>query len=489
MNMKIETSQIQTQRLILSPQIRQFLRLLQMPVMELREAMDQELSSNPALEENGNETSDESLPGESDMTAKEVEDARIASQDTRLQEKLEHLLKIEEDYGDHNYRFNDTESENHEDRERKQSYRQTLITKPTTLLDHLTWQKHHLHLSEKEDQIATFIIGNINEDGYLTVSLDEIAKETQSSLSDAEKVFRMIQQFEPPGVAATSLAECLILQLKRLDKDAGLAIRIVSECLSLLERRKYLQIARQLGVNEQSVQAAIKVIGSLEPKPGRSFYKEESIAVIPDVRIVQDEVTGKFRAELFDDDFPRLRISPGYRKMLRDKTIDKKAKEYLRERIHSGLWFMNAMEQRKSTLKKIAEAITEFQAGYMEHGPSHLRPLRMKDVANRVGIHESTVSRAIQGKYMETPHNTTSLKSFFTSSIATDDGGAESQTSVVERIRGLIEKENPAKPLSDQQIMALLKEEGIRVARRTVAKYRDMLKILPSHFRRRESAA
>ncbi|MBI4430141.1 MAG: RNA polymerase factor sigma-54 [Candidatus Omnitrophica bacterium] len=489
MSLRAETSQIQTQRLVLSPQIRQFLRLLQMPVIELKEAIDQELSSNPALEEAATDPSEDAASGDTSVPDKPLENSKTTAEDLKLQEKLDNLARLEEDYDPYSYRLNDLDSESREETDRKSSYRQMLITKPTTLIDHLTWQKMHLDLSEEDDKIANFIIGNINEDGYLTASLEEIAHETNATVSDAKSVLKLIQQFDPPGVAATSLAECLVLQLNGLGKNAGLPIRMITECLPLLERRKYSQIARQLGVGEQSVQAAVKLIGTLEPKPGRSFYQEEHITVVPDLRIVKDEEANTYRAELIDEDFPRLRISPGYRRMLRDKNLDKKTKEYLRERIHSGLWFMNAMEQRRSTLKKIADAITEIQSEYMEHGPSRLKPLRMKDIASKIGIHESTVSRAIQGKYMETPHNTVPLKSFFSSSVATDNGSEESQKSTLERIRKLIESENPLKPLSDQQLVARLKGDGIRVARRTAAKYRDLLKILPSHLRRRDAAA
>lgn len=490
MALKQQISQIQTQRLVLSPQIRQFLRLLQMPVIEMQETIKEELAANPAIEEvqqDDTDTDERSADAETQTTA--ADDRDLTPEEIDFQKKLDYLEKLDEAYRDHITVRTGPAVESIEELEKKYAYRESLITKQTSLAEHLTWQSQLLHLTEKEEQIIHYIIGNINPDGYLTITLEEIANANQTTAAEAERLLKLIQQFDPPGVAARNLEESLDIQLARMGDDTKLTRQIIAQCLALLKKRKYEQIARALQTSKLKVQEAVKLISRLEPKPGRPFYQRDAISITPDIRAIKDDVTGQYQTELVDETFPRLRINAQYRRMLRDKSLDRKTREYLRDRIHSGLWFMNALEQRRTTLQRIADAIVKFQHEYLENGLVYLKPLRMKDIAQQIGIHESTVSRAIQAKYMSTPHGTVAMKSFFSNSLATEDGGVESQTSIVERVKSLIEKENPAKPLSDQKLCALLKTEGIKVARRTVAKYREMLKILPSHMRKREIAA
>ncbi|HXV28027.1 MAG TPA: RNA polymerase sigma-54 factor, partial [bacterium] len=275
--------------------------------------------------------------------------------------------------------------------------------------------------------------------------------------------------------------------LKKKGPEASLAAEIVAHHLPLLEKRAWQDLAKILAVDIQQIRNAADLIIHLEPKPGRTFYSEEPIAVTPDATVTfsRDE-NEKFKIEIHDEAIRELRINPYYRRLLRDKQSDSKTRAFIREKIQSGINFLRALSLRKSTLREITEELVRVQSRFFEKGFSQLVPLRLKDVANRLGIHESTVSRALQGKYISTPQGTIPYKSFFSSKMETTHGEAESQKSILEKVRALIGKENPAHPLSDQEIVKILRDEGLVIARRTVAKYRDLLKILPSHLRRRK---
>ena len=476
--------QSQTQKLVLSPQIRQYLRLLQIPLVQLGDTIEQELAENPALEEIPEETSEETLssPALQEIKPKDERNA----EELRFDETLRSLDQLDESSGNGFYPQDDFSTPETEDQNKKKNYQETLITKKESLFDYLSWQINFLELSEMERRIAEEIIGNLTDDGYLGASLEEISQTSQASLAEVEKVLSMIQTLDPPGIAARNLQETLLLQLERKGEEAGWAKKIVREEFALLEKKHWDPIARHLKAGPEEIRKAAQLISRLDPKPGRTFYGEDPVAVTPDASIFYDDSEEeKLVLEMHEEGLPRLRISPYYRQLLKTPNLDPQSRKFLKEKIQAALDFSRALMQRCSTLQGITEEILRAQPEFFEKGFSHLKPLRLKDIAERVGIHESTVSRAIHGKYLSTPFGTLPYKSFFSSKLERTEGEAESQKSMMEMIRNLIQSEDPKKPLSDQAMTKKLQEEGIHIARRTVAKYRELLKILPTHLRRK----
>jgi len=479
--MGLEQRQIQSQKLILTPQLRQYLRLLQQPLLELKQAVEQELAENPVLEEI-------SLSGPDEVSLSDIsKDEAPAAEPLReldFQNKLAALDRIDEEFKETPYSGYDA-SEDDEDSLKKRNYQESIIQKATTLTDYLMWQLHFLDLNEEDTRIAEEIVGNIDEDGYLKVTVEEISKSLGQPAPSIEKVLALIQTLDPPGVGARDLREALLIQISKSEKISSLARKIVEEHFNLLEKKHLQDIARKLGVSEDSVKIAFHEIARLEPKPGRIFYSNEPITVVPDASVFPDEDNpGHYKIEIHQESVPRLKVSPSYRAMLKDKKVDAQTRAFLKSKIDSAMWLIQAVAQRKSTLRSITEEIVKAQYEFFDKGFSQLKPLRLKDISERIGIHESTVSRAIAGKYLETPQGTIPYRSFFSNKMETDDGSLESQKSVAERIRQLITDEDKKKPLSDEKLVKILSSEGIKIARRTVAKYRDLLKILPTHLRK-----
>lgn len=472
--------QQQSQKLILSPLIRQYLRLLQLPLAELRTVIEQELAENPALEEVAKETAEDSSSVRlDDEQAKENRNA----EELRFDETLRSLEKLD----DNLYSQEDLSvSEPHELRN-KRNYQESLITRKETLFDFLLWQIGFLDLSEAERKIAEEIIGNITEEGYLSASLEEIAQACTVSVPEVEKVLFAIQRLDPPGVAARNLQETLLLQLERRGPEAELARKIVQEHLLLLEKKQWEQIARHTKASPEAIREAARLIAHLDPKPGHTFYGEDPVAVTPDAAVFfDDSEDGKLLVEVYDEEIPEVHVSSYYRRLLKNPKLDETSRRFLKEKIQSAVDFVKALSQRRSTIGRITQEIVNAQPEFFEKGFSHLKPLRLKDISARLGIHESTVSRAIQSKYLSTPQGTIPYKSFFSTKLETSQGGVESQKSMMEKIRELIHSEDPKNPLSDQGITRLLQQQGIVIARRTVAKYRELLKILPTHLRRKQ---
>jgi len=479
--MGLEQRQIQSQKLILTPQLRQYLRLLQQPLLELKQAVEQELAENPVLEEI-------SLSGPDEVSLSDIsKDEAPAAEPLReldFQNKLAALDRIDEEFKETPYSGYDA-SEDDEDSLKKRNYQESIIQKATTLTDYLMWQLHFLDLNEEDTRIAEEIVGNIDEDGYLKVTVEEVSKSLGQPAPSIEKVLALIQTLDPPGVGARDLREALLIQISKSEKISSLARKIVEEHFNLLEKKHLQDIARKLGVSEDSVKIAFHEIARLEPKPGRIFYSNEPITVVPDASVFPDEDNpGHYKIEIHQESVPRLKVSPSYRAMLKDKKVDAQTRAFLKSKIDSAMWLIQAVAQRKSTLRSITEEIVKAQYEFFDKGFSQLKPLRLKDISERIGIHESTVSRAIAGKYLETPQGTIPYRSFFSNKMETDDGSLESQKSVAERIRQLIADEDRKKPLSDEKLVKILSSEGIKIARRTVAKYRDLLKILPTHLRK-----
>ncbi len=447
--------------------LQQAIGLLQLSRLELIQAVRQELEENPILDEEVLEDPRLAGDGSGEEEGEQGED-RLTDFD------WESYL---EDASDYRREFPREEVERWSPEER--------LTRPRSLADHLLFQ---LHLSTSDATLihwATEIIGNLDENGYLTVDTGELAGKTSTDPTAIESALQLVQSFDPAGVAARDLRECLLLQLDSL-KDGDqvvLARTIVADHLSELEGRYLTRIAEKLKVPIKAIQDALLLVCSLEPKPGRTFSTEEPRYITPDVYILK--VDDRFVVVLNEDGLPRLRISSYYRGLLsKGRPSSKETREYVEGKMRSALWLIRSIEQRQRTLFKVTEAIVKFQREFLEKGITHMRPLTLKEVAEAISMHESTVSRVTTNKYVHTPEGLYELKYFFHRGVQATDGEAVSSLTVKELVRRLLTAEDTGKPLSDQKIVEILKQQGIEIARRTVAKYRGQLKI-PSSSRRR----
>jgi len=479
----------------MTPQLQLAIKLLQMCKMELVDMIQQEMVENPILEEVPESESDG--PVDSVENIEEIADTKL---DT-LSETKEQLGPEIKDYLQSTSR--DGYVSYHE-REDKESF-ETTLTKSSSLVDHLTWQLHMCELPEEEQKIGELIIGNLNPDGYLQVPLIEIAKtylieqeESQGyktvatwsqvnwlkllyALQKAEKVLSTIQEFDPIGSASRNLQECLLIQIGFLKSDQPQLEKIVRFHLSDLEKKKYQVIASNLHLTIEEVVEAAKVISQLEPKPGRPFNDREPQYITPDIHVFK---TGDdYTVVLNGDGMPKLRISPFYLESIYNNSSSAPVKEYIRNKMRSAIWLIKSIYQRERTIRKVMESIIKFQRDFFDHGGDHLKPLILKDVAEDISMHESTISRVTTNKYVHTPHGIFELKYFFNAGIGSN-GGVASE-SVRNKIKEILANEDPKRPLSDQEIVAILKEQDITIARRTVAKYREMLGILPSSKRKK----
>lgn len=474
--------QIQTQKLILSPEMRLYLRLLELPLLEMKTALEQALEENPTLEE-AKDTSEE----EPEKIEEAAETPEKESSELDFKEKFDELERLDDTFKESFYENEGPAAAGMDVGEaiKKHDYRESLLTKPSSLNDYLAWQIEMEGLSEEDLRAANEIIGNVNEDGYLTVSVEEIAKTLDLPAEKVTAVLAKVQELDPPGVAARDLRECLLLQLKRMDTDTALTQKIVSDNLLEVQRKDHKELATKYKVHENYIKEACQLIARLNPKPGLQYGAQEPITVVPDAIVTPSpEDAGTYTIEMQEENLPRIRVSPRYKQMLKDEKLDKKTREFVKEKIKAAMDFLDAFKRRKSTLRLITEAIVDIQRDFLDKGPAALKPLSLKVIAERTGLHESTVSRAISGKYISTPQGTLPYKRFFSTKIRREDGTDESQKSIIERIRAIIESEDKTKPLSDAKIVKILESEGIKVARRTVAKYREMLKILPTHLRK-----
>lgn len=475
--METRLSQTQTQRLILAPQLRQFLKLLELPVFELEQKIQAELEQNPALEEDMKPEREEEPRSESDFEG----ESNHSDQVHDILQEMETLdrSRVYDDFSQ------DLSQSEPDELQRKRDYQESVQTKPPTLAEYLTWQLSLLELTEAEREIAQQIIGNINDDGQLLASTDELARESNASVGDVESVLTKIQSLDPPGVGGRDLSEVLLIQLRKKDGDTSLAQMVIKEYLPLLERKQFDHLARLLRTSPERMKEIYRQISRLEPKPGRVFYQEKPNFVIPDATVsFSQDHENELIIELNNEYVPTLRINPAYREMLKKKDLDAKTKAFLREKIQSGIDLIRAMAQRKSTIHQITDELVKVQRDFLTKGFAYLKPLRLKDIAEKIGVHESTVSRAIQNKYLNTPQGTISYKSFFSNKLESTNGKMESQKSAMERLKSLIANEDKKKPFSDAKLVQLLEQEGIKIARRTVAKYRELLKILPAYLRK-----
>lgn len=491
--MALETKLYQrlSQQLVMTPQLRQAIKILQVSRQELEELVAQELQENPTLEEEIEEISpaterqqlaeDGEAPLSNDPDWPSAAN-REATEEVGTADKLSDI-----DWREYLQNYSNewhaaaAETPVEEDDEERRPTLENVGRRTVSLIDHLIWQLRMDGLSQDDEAIALELLSNLDDDGYLAVSIEEVAFQTRQDYDSVERMLRRIQELEPPGVGARNLRECLLLQIRALGKQDSVAYRIVRDHLELLESRRYDRIAKELCVSAEEVVNATRFISTLEPKPGRNFGEDEVRYVTPDVFVhkVGDELV----VTLNDEGLPRLRVSSYYRRVLHENGVED-AKRYIQEKLRSAAWLIKSIHQRQRTLYLVTQSIVRFQREFFEHGISHLKPLVLKDVAMDVGMHESTVSRATANKYVHTPQGTFELKFFFTSSLQTADGDEVSSESVKERIREIIAQEDPRNPLSDQQIAKLLSQENVAIARRTVAKYREMMGVLPSSKRR-----
>lgn len=462
---------------VLAPQLQQSLRLLQVSAMELNELVQEELQQNPVLEE---EPTDKPQVEVNAADSSEPLPEDSASEDN-FQREFEVLSKLDDEWREYfaqtsSFRGRPPELDSH-----RQHFFDSIVQRES-LAQHLLSQLDETALSAEDRKVAELIIGSLNDDGYLVSPLEELAVNTGLPLEQLERVLHVIQTLHPVGVGARDLRECLLIQLDRLGKSESPEAAVVSRHLEDLARKRYGEIARALNLTVEEVQQIAHFISTLEPKPGRMFSAEPEQYVAPDV-IVQ-EVDGDYVVLLNNDQIPRLRINNAYKEIMARSDQPAEARRYIREKLRAGQFLIKCIEQRQQTIYKIAKVIVEHQKEFFDKGISHLKPLTMGQVAAQIGVHETTVSRAVANKYMQTPHGLFEMKFFFTPGFETPNG-AISNASVKEQVAHLIEQEDPRNPLSDQEIVALLRKQGIPIARRTVAKYRSELNILPSNLRKK----
>jgi len=477
--------QKQTQSMVLAPQLRQSLKILQVSALELRDVILEELQSNPALEElpmdgisieAGEHSAAQPDSGPTDVAPDKEREMEFGKDDFQI------FNEMHEDYraamADENGSFSYTR----DDEERRKHFFDS-ITSESSLQEELMQQAELSDAPAGVLKALEYIIGSLDDNGFLSSTLADLSLLSGLPLSDMQEAHRLLKGLEPPGIGAANLRECLIIQLESTGRKGTIAYQVIKDFYELLLRRRIPEMARRMGVTSEGIADALKEIAGLDPAPGRRFGEDSNRVVVPDVSVYKDEM-GEWAITLNNDYIPRLRISPEYKEMLAKGTLSRKDRDYIQDKFRSGKFIISSIEQRQQTIERITKEIIRFQTEFFEEGSSKLKPLTMSQVADVVGVHETTVSRAIANKYMRTQHGLFDFKYFFTPGYKGEDGETMSNTSVKEKIAKIIEAENTAKPLSDQQIVGFLAESGIKIARRTVAKYREELGILPTNLRR-----
>ena len=475
LHQKLGLSARLSQRLILTPSLQQAIKLLPLTTLELAEVLEQEVMENPLLEE---------VPVEETKTSEEIAQE---AQDTPAaeREKADDPLKeIEVERF-----FEDYFDDGGERRMRPAEVPEVppienTLTDSLDLSDHLLWQ---LRMCEETDQalllVAEAIVQNLDEDGLLRVELEDVAAMGPWPMETVERALTLVQSLDPPGVAARSLTECLRIQLRVLGLEGSPADVMVRDHIKQLQSHQYPEISRQMGLTPDEVSHHLEIIRGLSPRPGNRYSSKRSDYILPDVFVVKEG--DEYKILLNDDGLPKLRISPTYKRMLDNKEPgSEETRAYVKDKLRSALWLLKSVDQRQRTIYKVAESIVRHQRAFLDHGVTHLRPLVLRDVASDIGMHESTVSRVVANKYMHTPRGVYEMRFFFHSGITSTMGEAVSSVSIKNRIKKLIEDEDAARPLSDSRIAEVLGAEGLPLARRTVAKYREELRLPPSNLRK-----
>ena len=459
---------------ILAPQLQQSLLILQTPLLELRNLVQQEMETNPVLEE---------LPDEPSIDGP---NGAEPSADNNFKEEFEKLASLDEEWRDYMAQSASYSSEGFRGSQEAQDKRQFFfdsIAVQETLQQNLVSQLNQTALNADDRKTSELIIGNIDDNGFLQSTTEEMALSSGVPNEDFEKMLALIQGFYPPGVGGRDLRECLLIQLQREGRESGIEYKIVSEHMEDLGKRRFPEIARRMGISVEEVQEAANNIARLNPRPGQVFAAAPQNYVLPDVTV--EKVDGDYQIILNNEQIPHLRISNTYKDIIAQDNNGSEVKDYIRDKIRSGKFLIRSIHQRQQTISNIAHQIVSRQRDFFERGPSHLKPMTMGEIADAVGVHETTVSRAVSGKYMATPQGIFEMKYFFTPGYQTATGESMSNTSVKEAILHLVKHEDGNAPLSDQEIVEILSQRGIPIARRTVAKYRTELNILPSHMRRK----
>jgi len=467
-----------SQRLILTPQLQQSIKLLQLPLLELTQDINQELMNNPMLEEGVDRESEikdeQSGPSNEEPVRESTGDIELPLEKIFGFTSESYFEDRESDGRDFGY-FNPDVEETTSPFERNRDR--------TNLYDHLLWQLRLSSIEENIGRSAEIIINNLNDDGYMQASIDEVSQLAESDTETVEKALKAVQELDPSGVGARNLQECLLLQLPALNLSDTLVEKILTEGFSELEGKKYNQLAVKFKTPINDIFDAVKIIEKLEPRPGKNYSSDEPVHIIPDVYIEESE--GKFLINLNDEGIPRLRLSNYYRKLLANKkSLGAEEKQFLEEKLRSAVWLLKSLDQRNKTIYRVTESILKFQEDFFRRGAQYLKPLNLRIIAEDLGLHESTISRVTSNKYVQCPRGLLNFRYFFSNAVATDLGSMSSST-VKNIIKQIIAEEDSKKPLNDQKIVNILKSKGISVARRTAAKYREELKIL-SHLKRKK---
>jgi RNA polymerase sigma-54 factor len=475
MAMETRLSLRQSQRVVMTPLLQQAIQLLQLSTLELQEVVQKELLENPLLEEVAPEAEASETPAPDAPPTPATEPITV-----------DPPAATERQTDDLPFDLNAVMFDDHEERslvaqeDREDLPFENMVRSVSSLTDHLDEQLRFATEDPVTRRIGTEIIGNLDEDGYLRAELDEVAQRCGVPVAEVEKVLALVQGFDPPGVAARSIQECLLIQLKSDPNPDPVSVEIVEVYFDDLTRRRYPDIARALKLPLDRIMESVEEIMGLEPKPGRRFGGGDSRYIVPDV--VVHKMGGEFVVVLNEDGVPRLRVNSLYRSLLRSSGDE--ARQYVEQKLRSAVWLIKSVDQRQRTLRKVTQSIVKFQREFLDKGLPYLRPLSLRDVGEDIGMHESTISRVTTNKYVETPQGLFELKFFFHSGIASGDGEMVSSVSVKKMIQDLLANEDPSKPLSDQEVALILKGRALTIARRTVAKYREELGILPSHQRR-----
>lgn len=473
--------QRQSQQLVLAPQMRQSLKILQVAALDLRAAIQEEIQSNPTLEElpMGDVSLERATPAADDEGAApsgETGETLDFSRDFSV------LEKIGQDWRDHMSDTGGVRSTSREDEERRDHFMDSL-TVEKSLAEHLLEQLELSETSPAVREACRYLIGSLDDRGFLASPLPDIALQSGQPLAIVQEAAKLLKTFEPPGIGAENLTDCLLVQLEQKGRGKSVAARILRDHFDLLVRRRIPDLSRKIGLSPEVVQDAIEEIGALDPAPGRRFAEDHNRVVVPDVTVEREG--GDWKITVNSDYIPRLRLSSAYKELIAKGRLTKQESDYLREKLRSGKFIINAIEQRQRTIERLTRELINHQREFFEEGVQKLKPLTMTQIASLLGVHETTVSRAVANKYVKTPHGVFELKYFFTSGYQSQSGETVANTSVKETIADIIAGEDPAAPLSDQDIVGLLAQKGLKLARRTVAKYREELGLLPSNLRRR----
>lgn len=463
---RFDQSQSLQQQQTIAPQMQQSLQLLQTPTLELRHLVQQEMAENPTLEEESTDVSLDEVSGSSEEDDFDKEFAELSQLDEEWREYMAQAR---------------VSAPRRDDADEKHQFMMDSIVEPITLQEHLLNQLGFTGVTNESREIAATLIGNIDENGFLQVDIEEMSFDLGIPYADLEDARNLVRSFDPVGVGAIDLRDCLLIQLERLGKHHSLEYRIVDHHLEELARKRYPQIAKRLSVSPEQITKAAEFIAMLDPRPGSRFGSDTNSYVNPDVTV--EMVGDDWVVSMNSDQIPRLRISNAYKDLMASGS-GQEARAYIREKIKAGKFLIKSIHQRQQTIQAIATELVKRQPEFLDSGPSKLKPMNMAQVADEVGVHETTVSRAVAGKYIATPHGVFEMRYFFTTGYETEDGDSLSNTSVKQTLADMVAAEDPKKPLSDQRLVEQLKEGGIKIARRTVAKYRDELNILPSHMRR-----